>query len=124
MILFLDDSPERSVKMYERMTEKDRNRTIWCKSSIEAIYTLKDYCDNLETLFLDHDLGVEGQNFQSEESGMEVVRYLQKTPEVVSKLLNNDCNIIVHSWNIPAARIMLERLIKLGFRVVHIPFGM
>jgi hypothetical protein len=124
MILFLDDAAERAAKFCERMNTNDQRRTIWCKSAEEAIITIRDYHDSLTLMFLDHDLGVEEQNFKSPESGMEVVRYLEKNLLVTKSLLNNKCRVVVHSWNSPAAKIMVERLTELGFSTIHKPFGM
>lgn len=124
MILFLDNMPERAAKFCERMSPEDQRRAIWCKTAEEAIITIRDYHDSLNLMFLDHDLGIEDQNFKSPESGMEVVRYLEKNKLISKSLLNNNCKIVVHSWNIPAAKIMVERLREIGFSTMHRPFGM
>jgi len=124
MILFLDDAAERAAKFCEKLNSAEQSRTIWCKSAEEAIITIRDYHDRLTLMFLDHDLGVGEQNFKSPESGMEVIRYLEKNLLVTKSLLHNKCRIVIHSWNPPAARIMLERLRNLGFSTNYTPFGM
>lgn len=124
MILFLDDSAERAAKFCEKLNSSEQGKTIWCKSAEEAIITIRDYHDCLMIMFLDHDLGIEGQNFKNPESGMEVVRYLEKNLLVTKSLLHNKCRIIVHSHNPPAGKIMVERLQALGFSTRYIPFGM
>jgi hypothetical protein len=124
MILFLDDAAERAAKFCEKLNSVEQSRTIWCKSSEEAIITIRDYHDRLTLMFLDHDLGVGEQNFKSPESGMEVIRYLEKNLLVTKSLLHNKCRIVVHTHNPPAGKIMLERLQDLGFSVVWTPFGM
>jgi hypothetical protein len=68
---------------------------------------------------LDHDLGDERGDWRSENSGMEVVRFLEKqTYKKYRKAL-----ITVHSWNIPAGKRMTARLQHAGFNVEHRPFG-
>lgn len=127
MILFLDDSAQRAVLAYNRMSEEDRSNTIWCTTAEETIITLWDYRDQLDRVHLDHDLG--GQqyvNTKREDCGMEVVRKLEemshKQPDEFAKL--KDTEFIIHSWNSHAAPIMVDRLKKLGLNVKHVPFGM
>lgn len=132
MILFLDDSPERAAIAYERATPERRSHTIWCQTAEEAIVTLRDY--ELEEAHLDHDLGgTQYQDSRAENSGMEVVRWLEKLAEPVTKRHKKCLSIpfdkfqktqfTVHSHNIPAARQMVERLRAIGLNVKFIPFG-
>lgn len=70
-----------------------------------------DYLKNeaFDYLFLDHDLGKENG------CGLDVAEYLTDNP-------NNDNNfasIVIHSWNIPAAKRMLTLLPS---HSKHIPF--
>ncbi len=127
MILFLDDSAQRAVLAYNRMSEEDRSNTIWCTTAEETIITLWDYRDQLSRVHLDHDLG--GQqyvNTKREDCGMEVIRFLEKIhrtkPDEFAKL--KDTEFVVHSWNNHAGPQMVERLKKIGLDVKHIPFGM
>lgn len=127
MLLFLDDDPRRAAVAYQRMSDSERERTIWCKTVEETIVTLRDYKDSLEVVMLDHDLG--GQtyvNSKREDCGMEVIRYLEKckreTPEEFKAFV--DVNFVVHTYNTYAGHRMVERLQKLGIkRVVYQPFG-
>lgn len=122
LILFLDDSPERAAIAYQRMLSNVRDRVIWCATAEEAITTLKDYVDKLEVVMLDHDLGgYKYMNSKSEESGMEVIRFLEHF-EDVGKLKKTI--FVVHTHNIEAGKIMVERLKKLRIeKVIHSPFG-
>jgi len=122
MILFLDDDPNRAAITYQRWTENKRSNTIWCTTVSEAIDVLKNY--DISEAYLDHDLG--GQSFISserEDSGMEVVRYLESlNKETLEKFENT--RFTIHSFNIPAGAVMTERLQKLGLKAKHVPFGM
>lgn len=119
MILWLDDEPVRTVLFSERMKDEDRGQTHWCRTAQEAIETLKQYGDSFSYIYLDHDLGDERGDFRSENSGMEVVRFLEKQ----NKPLFKKAKIIVHSWNIPAGRRMVARLTHAGYDAIHRPFG-
>lgn len=118
-ILWLDDSPARTCLFSQRMTDEDRGKTHWVRTATEAIQILKDYGDVFTQIFLDHDLGDERGDSRSPESGMEVVRFLEKT----KKSQYRQAKIIVHSWNIPAGKRMTARLRQAGFDVEHKPFG-
>ena len=127
MILFLDDNAQRAVLAYNRMSVEDRSNTIWCRTSKEAIQTVWDYRNVLTRVSLDHDLeGQQYMNTKREDSGMEVIRFLEKKarkePEEFKKL--EDTLFIIHSWNSHAAPIMRERLSNLGLNSVWIPYGM
>jgi len=120
MILFLDDDAHRAALMYQRMSNEDRNRTVWVETAEDAIQFLKDYKKDLVKVYLDHDLG--GQQFvhsQREDCGMEVVRWLEKQDSLDYK----ECQFVVHSWNIEAAKVMTDRLLKVGYNVTQTPFG-
>ena len=119
MILFLDDNPSRAALFSNRSTGTDRARTIWARTAAEAIEALELHGAIFEAIHLDHDLG--GSQFQdsrSEESGMEVVRWLEH--HVVAK----GARITVHTWNLPAGKRMVERLADAGYKVFQKPFGM
>lgn len=118
VILFLDDSPERAALQYNRWTKEKRERTIWATTAQEAIDVLKNY--DLEEAHLDHDLG--GSQFQdsrSDNSGMEVVRWIEHNLEPKHKIIK----FVVHSWNLAAGARMTERLRALGLDVHQVPFG-
>lgn len=65
---------------------------------------------------LDHDLGQKYmQESEDPGSGMEVVRYIERSlPEIEE--------IIIHSWNAPAANEMRSRLARQGYNVDYRPF--
>lgn len=121
IIVFLDDSPERAAVLYKRMPEKDVAHVIWTKTVPETLDLLINYRERLRDVSLDHDLGgYEHMHSGSEESGMEVVRWLEhQNPKDYEHV-----KFVVHSWNIPAAIKMVERLRAAGYRCYQQPFGM
>jgi hypothetical protein len=127
MILFLDPDPKRAVLAFQRMTPGDREKTIWCKTFLEAQTTLFNYRHELTRVHLEHDLGEQAyMNTASEESGMEIVRYLERLakhsyPEFAPLL---HVHFIVHTWNEHAGPLMVERLRNIGLGVDYTPFGM
>jgi len=119
MILFLDDAPARAALFSARSTGIDRARTIWARTAAEAIEALELHGSLFDALHLDHDLGgVQYQDSRSEESGMEVVRWLEHHGDA------KGAKITVHTWNLPAGKRMVERLTDAGYRVNQKPFGM
>ena len=120
MILFLDDAPERAALMYQRMTQEDANNTMWCQTADECIGVLTDYKDELNLVYLDHDLGgTQYQDSKADNCGMEVVRFLEKQ----NSQLFNHVEFVVHSWNIEAGKRMNRRLLDAGYKTCYIPFG-
>lgn len=122
-ILFMDDKAERAALAYQRMTPDERNSTIWCRTAKEAISVLKEYSERLSKVYLDHDLGGLDEDVPmhsgNEQSGMEVVRYLEDTdPDRF-----HGCLFIVHSFNEYAGPKMVERLLYAGYKAVYKPFG-
>jgi hypothetical protein len=127
MILFLDPDTKRAALAFQRMNEEDQNNTIWCKTVEEAQTTLWNYRRELKSVFLEHDLGeVSFQNTRSEESGMELVRYLERLSVHHGDVFGDykKMKFVVHTWNDHAGPIMVERLRKIGLSVELIPFGM
>jgi len=120
--LFLDDSHERAAVAYQRMSKDEANSTMWCRTAAEAISVLKDYSERLSKVYLDHDLGNDGEELPmhsgNDKSGMEVVRHLEDTDPDLFK----GCLFIVHSYNSYAAPRMVERLIYAGYKAVYRPF--
>ena len=108
-VLFLDDSPLRIKKF---------------KSKIPFAITVETAKDCIEELragiwqscWLDHDLGGEIHvDSNREDSGMEVVRWIEENKPKVD-------SFVIHSLNIVAAKQMEEKLKKCGYHVVSIPF--
>ena len=130
IIIFLDDSPERASLAYQRMPEEARERTIWCKTALECIITLRDYWDRLESVSLDHDLGGKDSfpmDSRNEESGMQVVRYIEELsqlrPGLIEHWKKEHVMFTIHSWNVYSALQMKDRLQVLGLTVRYKPFG-
>ena len=127
MILFVDPSPYRAVLAFNRMTPEDRNNTIWAKTYLEAQTTIFNYRNELTRVHLEHDLGEQPfMNTASEESGMEIVRYLENLakhsyPEFEPLM---SVKWVIHTWNGHAGPIMVERLRNIGLDVEYKPFGM
>jgi len=112
-ILFLDDSEERhdAAKKWHDVYWED---VTWCWTAKEAIDALKN--KEFDIVFLDHDLGGEHfVNSEREDCGMEVVRWIMQNEPVIEL-------IVVHSWNIPAAKRMTENLLDSGYSVSVSPF--
>ena len=115
MRIFLDDNPRRTKAI------KNRIDVIDVETATECINTISHMIDRdtvIQTLFLDHDLG--GQHFQdsSEQNcGMEVVRWLEA--HFIEAYIEQ---IIVHSHNIKAAEIMVDKLAQVGYNVMYVPF--
>jgi hypothetical protein len=126
VILFLDPSPQRAVLAFNRMTPEDSSKTIWCKTVLEAQTTLWNYRGELTRVHLEHDLGEQPyMNTASEESGMELVRYLERLAKHYSLEFSElKAKFIVHTWNEHAGPIMVERLRNIGLGVLYKPFGM
>ena len=119
LILFLDDNVSRAALFSNRSTGTDRARTIWARTAEEAIEALELHGPDFDMIHLDHDLGgTQFQDSRSEESGMQVVRFLEKTGTAKT------AKIIIHSWNLPAGKRMVERLTDAGYRTQQRPFGM
>jgi len=108
-ILFLDDDPYRTKHF------KSKKPFAVCvataKGCIEELQK-----DDWDYVFLDHDLG--GETFvdsDQEETGMEVVRWIQENKPNIKK-------VIVHSLNYPAATNMLSKITDLEYNAVYVPF--
>lgn len=113
-ILFLDDSEARlnqAENFFGPMDEYYLART--AETAIRLLSTVDGPWD---LVMLDHDLG--GEAFvgsDREDCGMEVVRYIERSlPEIKE--------IIIHSWNPPAANEMRSRLAGQGYNVSYQPF--
>lgn len=109
----MDDS-ELRIERFKRQEEKF-NVVIVARTAQEAIEALSNTV--FDAVYLDHDLG--GKQFQSSEDencGMAVARWILKNKPVIP-------NIVVHSWNIPAAQRMTQMLKGAGYRVAQRPFN-
>lgn len=110
MILFLDDNFDRIEKFIEAYPFG-----IVARTAQEAIEALRYYAE-FEIVSLDHDLG--GESFvdsSRSDSGMEVVRWIEKHKPNVKKF-------VVHSVNPIAADEMTRRLMAAGYEVERKPY--
>lgn len=110
-ILFLDDSIHRTAAFARATPNDEVTLTQTAQATIEALTN-----EVFDEVWLDHDLG--GQVYQSsdrEDCGMEVVRWIIRNLPPINK-------IVVHSWNIPAAKQMRDMLWRAGYRVIQVPF--
>jgi hypothetical protein len=126
-ILFLDDDPIRAVMAYERMSQEDRDKTIWCKTVQEAIQTLWDYRDVLTKVMMEHDLnGEDYVNIKRDDVGMEVVRFIENIykSNMNEFLKFRKIKFVIHTWNSVAGIKMTQRLAALYLDAHYIPFGM
>lgn len=99
----------------------------WFLNNYQFSSTAKDCIDKiksdeeLEYLFLDHDLSYEEQNQDinngNKNTGMEVVRFLCENHQDNIKL------IIVHSLNAVAAKNMVFNLMANNYNVQYVPFS-
>lgn len=111
MIIFLDDNPIRTKEFARKIPHAQTATT-----AQETIKFIENSDEQIELLFLDHDLG--GQEFvdsSREDTGMEVVRYIEANHPAIDK-------IVIHSLNTPAALEMKSRLAKMKYDVDYIPF--
>jgi len=108
-ILFLDDNPVR-LKMFRSAVPSAKMVT----TASECIEALKEKWD---WVFLDHDIG--GEIYASAnraDTGMEVVRHIfDNRPEIG--------HIVVHSHNVPAAKLMVSLLEDAQYDVTKSPFS-
>lgn len=116
IVLFLDDDENRTKVFVSKIP---RARTAPDVPSIVGLIerSIADH-EPVSYLFLDHDLGGEIHvDSGREDTGMEVVRYLEK-----NNLQEHIREVIVHSHNEPAATEMLYKLWDAKYRAKRIPF--
>lgn len=102
-VLWLDD-----VRKPEGWEWPSFGRTIWVRSYTEAIAF---WMPNVEIASLDHDLG-------TKKNGADVVKWIIKHDAWPTD------RIVVHSWNVPAAKRMCDLIDSFGpyeKRCRHIP---
>ena len=116
MIIILEDSPER-MKVFNRLCIG--KEMLHFEEADKCIDALNDEPEVYQ-LWLDHDLGGEQLvDSNREDTGMEVVRFL-----VANDLTSKIKNIIVHSHNAVAHRIMVADLHKAGYSVISHAFSL
>ena len=94
-ILILEDDPER-MKNFRNAFAKDEIHH--AEHAHDAIELLRN--NTYDLICLDHDLGGTQINFDPEDCGTIVAQYIQEYPV--------DAEIIIHSYNIPAAQAMMS----------------
>jgi hypothetical protein len=120
VIVFLTADPKRAAIAYQRMLDSDANRTFWVQTVAETLDMLTNYRERLETVHLEHDLSEEGfMHPSSEESGTEIVRWLEKKDPVDY----DHVEFVVNTWNGSAGKKMTDRLREVGYNVRYTPFG-
>lgn len=102
-ILILEDDGYRVRYFLERFCEQELKVT---ENASSAIRYLNEYI--FDYIFLDNDLG------PGNGEGIEVAEFLYSNPDN----MNNSAEIIIHSWNRPAAEIIKSKLP----RAIHAPF--
>ena len=121
VIVFLTADPKRAAIAYQRMLDSDSNRTFWVQTVSETIDMLTNYRERLETVHLEHDLESQGYSHpSSEESGTEIVRFLEKKDPVDYEHVK----FIINTWNESAGNRMTDRLREAGYNVRYQPFGL
>ena len=111
-VLFLDDNAERLKHAFE-IHRNDKLFRVETAEHCILTFSLEKHWDIVS---LDHDLGGEVYvDSGREDCGMEVVRFLETNFIPIT-------NIVIHSWNIPAAYLMAYKLNHMGYNVVRRPF--
>jgi hypothetical protein len=120
VIVFLDAGPNRAAVLYQRMSKRDQERTFWVKTVAETTDILDMYRERLDWVSIDFDLSGTGHSHPaSEESGLEVVRWLEKQ----DSSSYSHVRFVVHTWNLVIGQKMVKRLQASGYRATLRPFG-
>lgn len=115
-LLFLDDRTKRIHAALEQFS--DKFEVVIVTNVKECLRALAQ--DDFAWVHLDHDLrGVDFEDPDSPECGMEVVRYLVKTGWPERK---NHPIFLVHSRNLFAGHLMVRTLVTAGFHAYYQPF--
>ena len=116
-MLFLDDRSRRIHSALRQFSERFDVTIVANPPECLRYLARFDY----EEVHLDHDLrGCDFEDPESKETGMEVVRYIEKTGWPAGKVKPL---FIIHSSNLFAAHLMVTRLIKIGLRAYYQPFA-
>jgi ActR/RegA family two-component response regulator len=103
-VLVLEDDSNRVISFIEKF---GNHSLLITEDAFEAIVYLDE--ELFDYIFLDYRLGKDSG------SGFDVVNFLENE----SDNLNNNVNIIIHSWDVAAVGEMLSKLPN----AVYIPFG-
>ena len=102
-IFILEDDPRRMTYFNKQFFHDE---IIWKETAKEAINYLKDNYEDMDNLFLDHDLG--GEIFVSSSeynTGFTVAKFISENFDSPFK------HIVIHTMNPPAATRMKELLL-------------
>lgn len=116
-ILFLDDAKHRRDKMAQMVAPHHYLKTVRTAKGAIAYLELAEYPDGWDLVSLDHDLGEKVFVPSDEKSGMEVAKYIAKEKPPIGL-------VVVHSWNLNAAKRMEAVLKDAGYNVERAMFGM
>lgn len=94
-ILIVEDDTSRLAYFIENFYKHELTLTENASSAIDYLST-----EEYDCIFLDHDLG-EGNGV-----GADVASYLYENTDNP----NNNVTIIIHTWNIPGAKLMKSKL--------------
>jgi hypothetical protein len=120
IIVFVEGDPQRAALQFQRMTQKDQNRTFWVSTVPEAIDMLKNYRERIDIFSTGYNLNGEEYNHPSrEDCGLEIVRWLEKQ----SSSDYSHVRFIVHTWD-RAGDKMVKRLRDHGYHVNYVKFGL
>lgn len=113
-ILFLDDDNNRT----EHFLKNTGGADVFCVDTATlAINALKVH-GPFDIASLDHDLGGEHYvAYELENHGGAVARYIAANPSCIKHC------VVVHSYNGPAAKKMVEEIKAAGVPATHIPFA-
>lgn len=103
-VLVLEDDSSRVTSFIEKF---GNHSLLITEDAFEAIAYLDE--ELFDYIFLDYRLGKDSG------SGFDVAKFLESEPDN----LNNEANIIIHSWDVAAVGEMLSKLPNAEF----IPFG-
>jgi len=114
IILFLDDNEFR----HRIFKTNNLNHKICCVYNTEEAISALNLNPQFDLVCLDHDLGGVYGAASDDKSGYAVAEYISK--------MNDDIrpkNIIIHSWNGPGAKRMLDVLLNAGIKAIYMPFN-
>lgn len=115
-MLFLDDRSKRIHAALARFSHQ--YEVVIVPNVKECLRALSS--DDFLLVHLDHDLrGVDFEDPDSPECGMEVIRYLARTGWPEGKFMPH---FVVHSKNLFAAHKMITELRNMGFSARYEPF--
>jgi len=113
-VLILENEMKR-IRVFKEWFEDKFDLTV-CMNAFTGESAVRS--DKFDVIFLDHDLGKDGEEMESEErnTGYQVSK-------VIMENVDTSTPIIIHSMNAVGAENMAQLLGAAGFKVVKVPFG-